>query len=61
MLNLVTTSQFRKDYKRLKKRGYPLTRLQKVIQTLLEGKALEPIYRDHALIRRAYDENKGFD
>ena len=44
MLNLVTTSQFRKDYKRLKKRGYPLTRLQKIIQTLLEGKALEPIY-----------------
>lgn len=49
MLQLETTGQFRKDYKRLKKRGYDLNLLEHVIQTLLEEKLLPQKYRDHSL------------
>ena len=46
MLTLVTTSQFRKDYKRIKKRGYDLSRLERVIDTLLEEKPLDKQFRE---------------
>ena len=49
MLELYTTGQFRKDYKRVKKRGYNLQLLEQVIDTLLAGKPLAEKYRDHAL------------
>lgn len=49
MLILKTTGQFRKDYKRIKKRGYDTKLLEHVIQILLEGSPLPPQYRDHAL------------
>ena len=50
MLNLVTTGQFRKDYKRVKKRGYDMTLLESVIDMLLAENILEDRYRDHALV-----------
>ena len=34
MLDLVTTTQFRKDLKRIRKRGYDLSKLDDVLQTL---------------------------
>ena len=49
MLQLETTGQFRKDYKRVKKRGYDMNRLEDVIQTILEEKLLAEKYRDHSL------------
>lgn len=49
MLTLETTSQFRKDYKRVKKRGYDLKQLEVVIDTLLAGLPLDEKYRDHSL------------
>ncbi len=49
MLELVTTGQFRKDYKRVKKRGYDMGLLEEVINRLLQGEALEERYRDHGL------------
>ena len=58
MRKLVATAQFRKDYKRIKKRGYDLTLLERVIDRLLHDEVLEPKYRDHALSGRmtAYRE-----
>lgn len=50
MLQLVTTTKFRKDYKRIKKRGYDLSQLEKVINTLLYEEPLEQKYRDHARV-----------
>lgn len=50
MLKLVTTAKFRKDYKRIKKRGYDLSLLEDVLDQLLQEKTLEQKYRDHALI-----------
>lgn len=49
MLQLETTGQFRKDYKRVKKRGYDMNLLEIVIQILLKVKLLADKYRDHFL------------
>lgn len=43
------TSQFKKDLKRLQKRGKDLDKLAAVLRVLAEGEALEPRFRDHAL------------
>ncbi|HEL1541407.1 TPA: type II toxin-antitoxin system YafQ family toxin [Streptococcus suis] len=50
MLTLVTTNQFRKDLKRIKKRGLSLSKLEAVLETLLKEKTLDQRYRDHALV-----------
>ncbi len=50
MLELVTTGQFRKDYKRVKKRGYDISLLEEVIDLLLNNQPLDERYRDHSLI-----------
>lgn len=49
MLKLETTTQFRKDYKRIKKRGYNMELLAAVIDTILNEMTLETRYRDHSL------------
>lgn len=49
MLRLQITTKFYKDYKRIKKRGYDLNILQKVLDKLCAGEALSEKYRDHAL------------
>lgn len=50
MLELVTTGQFRKDYKRVKKRGYDMNLLEEVIDLLQNQQPLEERYRDHGLV-----------
>ena len=50
MLELVTTGHFRKDYKRMKKRGYDMRSLEAVIDLLLDDQPLDARYRDHGLI-----------
>lgn len=49
MYRIRPTTKFQKDVKRLKKRGYDLFSLTKVIQILADGKSLPPQNRDHAL------------
>lgn len=49
MLELKVTNQFRKDYKKVKKRGYDVNLLENVIQILLEEKKLPVRYREHEL------------
>jgi mRNA interferase YafQ len=49
MLTLKTTTQFRKDYKLMKKRGYKMELLEDVLYALLIEKPLAKKYRDHAL------------
>lgn len=49
MLQLVTTTKFRKDYKRIKKRGNDLSLLENVLDTLLREETLDQKYKDHAL------------
>ncbi len=49
MLSFVPTAQFRRDYKRAKKRRYDLSLLDSAIQTLLAEKPLPARYHDHDL------------
>lgn len=48
-LKLVYTTQFKKDYKRIKKRGYDLNELQVILDKLCEGEMLDEPHHDHAL------------
>ena len=50
MLHLETTSQFRKDYKLMKKRGLNLRLLEDILNKLIREEPLETRHRDHALI-----------
>ena len=43
------TSQFKRDYKRMKRRGKDMSRLLDVIDLLREGAVLPPEYHDHPL------------
>lgn len=49
MLKVRYSNQFKKDFKRAKKRGLPLMLLKKIIERLAAEEVLEPKYRDHAL------------
>ena len=48
-MNIFYTTQFKKDYKRIKKQNKDLRKLQIVIEKLSTGQKLEPKYRDHQL------------
>ena len=49
MLDLVFTTQFRRDLKRLRKQGAPIEKLDTVLQALRRDERLSARYRDHAL------------
>jgi len=48
-LTLIPTTQFKKDYKRAKKRGLDMRLLESVLETLCAGGQLPESARDHAL------------
>ena len=50
MYKIVSTKRFRKDYKKLSKSGHSdVSLLNRVINTLAQGKMLEEKYKDHVL------------
>ena len=49
MKAIFQTSQFKKDFKRIKKRGKDLSQLKEVVSTISNSEALEERHRDHAL------------
>lgn len=48
-MNLQYTTQFKKDYKRVKKQNKDLSKLRVVIEKLVSGQSLGPQYRNHQL------------
>ena len=52
MKPIIQTSQFKKDIRRLKKRGKDLEKLGDVVRLLAADEPLEEKHRDHALIGR---------
>ena len=48
-MNLHYKTQFKKDYKRIKKQNKDLFNLRAVIEKLVAGQSLEPRFRDHQL------------
>ena len=49
MLTIKYQAAFKKDYRRIKKRGYDPRLMEKVVGLLAAGQPLPPEYRDHAL------------
>ena len=49
MLTIKYQAAFKKDYKRIKKRGYDVRLLEQTIAILASGNPLPAAYRDHAL------------
>jgi mRNA interferase YafQ len=46
----VYTRQFEKDIKKAGKRGKNLEKLKIIARTLIEGKKIDPIHKDHPLV-----------
>lgn len=44
------TRQFQRDVKRAQRRGKDLEKFKLIARTLLAGKALDPLHRDHRLV-----------
>lgn len=49
MKKIIQTNQFKKDIKKLKKRGKDINKLQLVLYKLSHDIKLEKFYRDHSL------------
>jgi mRNA interferase YafQ len=49
MLSIRRVSKFKSDYKRCLKRGCDMTLLYKIIESLADGKKLDPRCKDHPL------------
>ena len=49
MLTIKYETSFRKDFKRIVKRGYDIQLLEEVIEMLADGKTLSEKYKDHSL------------
>lgn len=49
MRTLTRTSQFKRDFKRIKKRDKDLSKLKDVVEKIASGKELESRYRNHIL------------
>lgn len=48
-MNIHYTTQFKKDYKRIKKQNKDLSKIRVVIEKLAQDQVLEPKYNDHQL------------
>ncbi len=48
-MSIYYTTQFKKDYKKIKKQNKDPDKLKVVIEKLVAGEKLEPMYRDHQL------------
>ena len=49
MLKLYQTKDFHKDLKRLRRRGYDMSKLDEILAKLQNEEPLAPKYRDHAM------------
>ena len=43
------TAQFKRDYERCKRRGYPIPELRGIMESLIAGRPLGERHRDHEL------------
>ena len=49
MLELRFTTKFKKDYKRIKRQGKDIAKLESALEVLVRGEALPEVMRDHSL------------
>ena len=55
---VATTSQYRKSYKKIAKRGFNLEKLDAIVQKLSNGEKLDPKYKDHMLKGKYKDHHE---
>ena len=48
-MRIIYTTQFKRDYKRIKKQNKDLKKLQAILEKLTSEEKLDPKYRDHQL------------
>ena len=48
-MTIIYTTQFKRDYKKIKKQHKELNKLKLLIEKLVSGEKLEPKYKDHQL------------
>ena len=48
-MNLVYTNKFKKDFKRMARRGYDERKLYNIVNLLLKGEKLPAKYADHSM------------
>lgn len=48
-MTIIYTTQFKRDYKKIKKQNKKLNKLKVLIEKLVSGEKLEPKYKDHQL------------
>jgi len=48
-VNIHYTTQFKKDYKRIKRQKKDPAKLEKIVKLLVSRQSLDPQYRDHLL------------
>ncbi len=58
MYSIYYTKSFKKDIKKVKKRGYDINELKNVMITLSEGKHLPRKYKDHPLSGKFKDNRE---
>ena len=51
-MNIYYTTQFKKDYKKVKKQNKDITKIEFIIKELASGKVLDQKYKDHQLSGR---------
>ncbi|HET55203.1 MAG TPA: type II toxin-antitoxin system YafQ family toxin [Ignavibacteria bacterium] len=51
-MRLIYSTQFKKDYKKIKRQEKDVARLETVVKKLLKKEPLEPKYKDHKLTGR---------
>lgn len=49
MMELRFTTKFKRDYKRIKRQGKDIAKLESALEVLVRGEALPEVMRDHAL------------
>lgn len=50
MKDIMRTSQFKRDVKRIQRQGKDLRKLKSILVSLVNGERLEDKYRDHVLV-----------
>jgi len=58
MLEIFFTAKFKKDAKRVKKRGKNISKLEILLRKLVNEEPLESYYRDHALVGNYADHRE---
>ncbi|MCX6054213.1 MAG: type II toxin-antitoxin system YafQ family toxin [Chloroflexi bacterium] len=58
MRKILSTGRFRKDFKRMEKRGVDSNLLEEVLEKLCKGETLDEAYKDHLLQGRSDPERE---